>query len=85
MHLHASLDRPVPVYMAANGPKALELAGEIADGVITVAGIAPDLVERMRMRVGAGAERVGRTWTRSISASAPSATSPTTSARRHGS
>jgi 5,10-methylenetetrahydromethanopterin reductase len=60
MHLHASLDRSVPVYMAANGPKALELAGEIADGVITVAGIAPDLVERMRARVAVGAERAGR-------------------------
>ena len=60
MRLHASLDRPVPVYMAANGPKALALAGEIADGVITVAGIAPDLVARMRALVGAGAERAGR-------------------------
>jgi 5,10-methylenetetrahydromethanopterin reductase len=60
MHLHASLDRPVPVYMAANGPKALELTGELADGVITVAGIAPDLVERMRARVAVGAERAGR-------------------------
>jgi 5,10-methylenetetrahydromethanopterin reductase len=46
--------------MAANGPKALELAGEIADGVITVAGIAPDLVARMRARVAVGAERAGR-------------------------
>jgi 5,10-methylenetetrahydromethanopterin reductase len=60
MHLHASLDYPVPVYMAGNGPKALELAGEIADGVITVAGIAPDLIERMRARVAVGAERAGR-------------------------
>jgi 5,10-methylenetetrahydromethanopterin reductase len=60
MHLHSSLDHSVPVYMAANGPKALELAGEVADGVITVAGIAPDLVERMRARVAAGAARAGR-------------------------
>ena len=60
MRLHASVERPLPVYVAANGPKALELAGEIADGVITVAGIAPDLVRRMRERVGAGAERAGR-------------------------
>jgi 5,10-methylenetetrahydromethanopterin reductase len=60
MHLHASLERPMPVYMAANGPKALELAGEVADGVITVAGIAPDLIERMRSRVALGAERAGR-------------------------
>jgi 5,10-methylenetetrahydromethanopterin reductase len=61
MRLHMSLDRPVPIYMAANGPKALALAGEIADGVLTVAGIAPDLVERMRRLVEAGATRAGRT------------------------
>jgi 5,10-methylenetetrahydromethanopterin reductase len=61
MHLQASLERPVPVYMAANGPKALELAGEIADGVITVAGVAPDLVERLHARIAAGAARAGRT------------------------
>jgi len=60
MRLHMSLERAVPVYMAANGPKALELAGEIADGVLTVAGIAPDLVERLRARVGTGAARAGR-------------------------
>ena len=51
MHLHASLDRAVPVYMAANGPKALELAGEIADGVITVAGHRARPRRAMRARV----------------------------------
>lgn len=60
MRLHASLDRPVPVYMAANGPKGLALAGEIADGVLTVAGIAPDLIARLRGLVGEGAARAGR-------------------------
>jgi 5,10-methylenetetrahydromethanopterin reductase len=60
MRLHASLDRPPPVYLAANGPKALALAGEIADGVITVAGIQPELVGRLRRQVAVGAERAGR-------------------------
>ncbi len=60
MRLHASLDRAPPVYLAANGPKALALAGEIADGVLTVAGIAPELVERLRAQVAVGAERAGR-------------------------
>ena len=60
MRLHAALDDPPPVYMAANGPKGLALAGEIADGVLTVAGIAPDLIERLRNLVGAGAGRAGR-------------------------
>lgn len=60
MHLQASLAQPVPVYLAANGPRAMELGGEIADGLITVAGIEPDAVQRVRERVGAGAERAGR-------------------------
>jgi len=50
----------VPVYVAANGPKALALAGEVADGVITVSGIAPDLIAQTRDLVGSGAERSGR-------------------------
>jgi 5,10-methylenetetrahydromethanopterin reductase len=60
MRLHAAVAKPPPVYVAANGPKALELAGEIADGVITVAGLEPGLVHRLRERVRTGAERVGR-------------------------
>jgi len=53
MRLHASLDAPPPIYLAANGPKALALAGEIADGVITVAGLRADQVTALRARVGA--------------------------------
>jgi 5,10-methylenetetrahydromethanopterin reductase len=56
MRLHAAAERPIPVYMAANGPKALALAGEIADGVITATGIAPELVRRLRTQVGPGVE-----------------------------
>jgi 5,10-methylenetetrahydromethanopterin reductase len=52
MRLHMSLDAPPPVYLAANGPKALALAGAIADGVITVAGLERDQVAALRERVG---------------------------------
>jgi 5,10-methylenetetrahydromethanopterin reductase len=52
MRLHASLATPPPVYLAANGPKALALAGEIADGVITVAGLEAGQVAALRSRVG---------------------------------
>jgi 5,10-methylenetetrahydromethanopterin reductase len=52
MRLHASLAAPPPIYLAANGPKALALAGEIADGVITVAGLEAEQVARLRERVG---------------------------------
>jgi 5,10-methylenetetrahydromethanopterin reductase len=48
-----------PVYMAARGPKMLELAGEIADGVITH-GLAPSYVDFCLERIRAGAERAGR-------------------------
>jgi 5,10-methylenetetrahydromethanopterin reductase len=60
MHLKATLDLPVPVYLAANGPKGMELAGEIADGLITVAGLAPELIARVHERVATGAARARR-------------------------
>ena len=50
----------LPIYMAATGPKALALAGEIADGVIVLAGVAPELIERSLLHIRAGAARVGR-------------------------
>src|SRR5262245_28528485 len=38
--------RPIPVLMAASGPKAIELAGEIADGVVLLVGFNRGIVER---------------------------------------
>jgi 5,10-methylenetetrahydromethanopterin reductase len=35
---------PVPIYVAATGPKMLALAGRIADGVILMNGVAPELI-----------------------------------------
>lgn len=43
-----------PLYLAARGPKMLELAGQISDGVITH-GIAPAHVAYVRDHVGTGA------------------------------
>ena len=60
IHLHGAEATPVPVYMAATGPKALQLAGEIADGVIVLAGLAAPLLEQALGHVGAGAARAGR-------------------------
>ena len=34
----------VPIYVAATGPKMLDLAGRIADGVILMNGVAPELI-----------------------------------------
>lgn len=44
----------VPVHLAASGPRALALAGEIADGAITLAGIAPEIVAQTRRHVEEG-------------------------------
>jgi 5,10-methylenetetrahydromethanopterin reductase len=49
-----------PVYLAARGPKMLELAGEIADGVITH-GLAGTHLDFCRGRLATGAARAGRT------------------------
>jgi alkanesulfonate monooxygenase SsuD/methylene tetrahydromethanopterin reductase-like flavin-dependent oxidoreductase (luciferase family) len=34
-HGYINLEDPIPIYFAANGPKAMDLAGELADGWIT--------------------------------------------------
>lgn len=54
-----NLDDPIPIYVAANGPKACELAGEFGDGWITAGGISARIGGRMA-RIQAGAERAGR-------------------------
>jgi 5,10-methylenetetrahydromethanopterin reductase len=52
--------RPVPIYLAAEGPRTLELAGEIADGVILNVGLDPALVRDAVAHVHAGARAAGR-------------------------
>jgi 5,10-methylenetetrahydromethanopterin reductase len=51
--------RDIPVYIAARGPKTLELAGAVADGVITH-GLAASHMKFVRERIQAGAELAGR-------------------------
>lgn len=52
--------RAIPIYLSAEGPRTLELAGEIADGVIVNVGLEPALVRDAVARVHAGARRAGR-------------------------
>jgi 5,10-methylenetetrahydromethanopterin reductase len=49
----------MPVYLAARGPKMLELSGEIADGVITH-GLAPSHLDFALARITAGAAAANR-------------------------
>ena len=51
---------PVPVLMAASGPRSLELAGEVADGVLALVGYTPGIVEKALNHVETGAKRSGR-------------------------
>jgi 5,10-methylenetetrahydromethanopterin reductase len=60
MRVRVAPGRPLPLLMAASGPKALALAGEIGDGVLINTGLAPALVERARERIDVGAKRAGR-------------------------
>jgi 5,10-methylenetetrahydromethanopterin reductase len=50
----------VPIYIAATGPKMLELAGRIADGVILMNGIAPELICEAVRIVGEGERAANR-------------------------
>jgi 5,10-methylenetetrahydromethanopterin reductase len=52
---------PAPeVLVLASGPRMLELAGEVADGVLMMVGLHPRAVEAARAHVRAGALRAGR-------------------------
>lgn len=53
--------RRPPILVAAAGPRALELAGEVGDGVIVGCGMTPAAIDDALARIGAGAERSGRT------------------------
>jgi probable F420-dependent oxidoreductase len=50
----------VPVAIAAVGPKMLELAGEVADGVVLGAIHSPAYLAEVRRRLAAGSDRAGR-------------------------
>lgn len=52
--------RDVPVYLTAEGPKTLRMAGEIADRVLVGTGIAPDVLEEATRRIREGARGAGR-------------------------
>ena len=49
-----------PVYMAGTGPKMQQLAGEIADGLLTASITTPGFVRYARENVAIGAARAGR-------------------------
>jgi len=61
IHLkHGARDR-VPIYFAASGPKMLELAGRMADGVIILVGVDPPRVRQALDTIATGARAARRT------------------------
>ena len=52
--------RPVPVWLAAAGPRALQAAGRVADGVFIRAGTHPDVLHSAVASIRRGAEEAGR-------------------------
>ena len=52
---------PVPIHVAASGPRNLRLAGEIADGVILLSGVAPAPLAAATARVQEAGRRVPMT------------------------
>ena len=60
MRLKHAAGTGVPIYVAGSGPRVLELAGRVADGVIVLVGVQPDRVRRALDRVRAGARAAGR-------------------------
>ncbi len=52
--------RAIPIYVGATGPKMLELAGEIGDGVLLNYMVSPKYNDDALDRIDAGARRAGR-------------------------
>jgi 5,10-methylenetetrahydromethanopterin reductase len=52
--------RRVPIYLAAEGPRTLELAGRVADGVIVGLGLTPEAIELSLAAIERGARAAGR-------------------------
>src|SRR5580698_11054773 len=52
-----NLDDQIPLYVAANGPKTLALAGEFGDGAITTGITEPDRVTTVRKNLEVGAAK----------------------------
>jgi alkanesulfonate monooxygenase SsuD/methylene tetrahydromethanopterin reductase-like flavin-dependent oxidoreductase (luciferase family) len=51
---------PISIYVAGSGPKTLELAGEIGDGVILFGVVGDGLLEYTLSHIRRGAERAGK-------------------------
>jgi 5,10-methylenetetrahydromethanopterin reductase len=58
--LSFALAAPLTIYVAASGPRMLEMAGEVADGVLFFSGVHPACVEWALEKIRAGMKRAER-------------------------
>jgi 5,10-methylenetetrahydromethanopterin reductase len=56
----AKARRAVPLYLSAEGPRTLHLAGRVADGVVVGLGLTPEVIEMSLAHLAAGAAEAGR-------------------------
>ena len=59
-HMRFAARPDIPVFISASGPKTLELAGEVADGVILLVGLFPEALAWALEHVDRGAAKAGR-------------------------
>ena len=59
-HLRFTARTDVPIYISASGPRTLELAGEVADGVVLLVGLFPEALEWALEHVDRGAAKADR-------------------------
>lgn len=59
-HLRFPARPDIPVFISASGPRTLELAGEIADGVILLVGLFPEALGWALEHIDRGASKGGR-------------------------
>jgi len=58
-HLRFPARPDIPVFVSASGPRTLELAGRLADGVILLVGLFPDAIAWALDHLGRGAHQAG--------------------------
>lgn len=60
-HMRVQGRADIPIYMSASGPKTLELAGRVADGVILLGGLHPEGLQWAIDHIDRGVHAAGRT------------------------
>ncbi len=57
-HGYINVRDPVPIYVAASHPRALTLAGELGDGLITISILSPDLLRTTLASIASARKRL---------------------------